>query len=166
MIAGMYGIPIVDPTNMVEVKKETVINYDVHENLITISGPSIFAQNNLSGHRYHLRVWQKGKNATAIDSGQLYVTANFNEWAFLDRAYRNGKKLKFTQISRDVGSCSAQSGCHIQEIVGIDLTSKELKKIARSGEDFSLKIAGSSGMLTFSVPSAYFRGVLSKVSGN
>lgn len=160
MIAEMNGITVVNPKDAGAVIQHTKIDYDQHKNLTTVAGPAIFAQNNLFGHRYLLRTWQKGKSIKDFQTAQLYIIAALDDWYFLDTAYSNGKKLKLAQISRDVGSCSSSGGCTVSETVGISLTRQEVIALSKSAQNYDVKISGNKGSITLSIPAAYFSGVL------
>jgi hypothetical protein len=161
VIAGMYGIPIVDPQDASTVTERTTTDYNPHKDLTTVTGPVIFAQSNLGGHRYTLRAWKNGKGTNGIQSFQLYVVASLDGWYFLDRAYSNGKKLSLVRISQNVLSCASfRTECLVSETVGINLTKSEVAKLAKGPQNFELEISGNKGSITLSVPPAYFKGVL------
>ncbi len=159
-IAEMANIPVIDPHNSTAVLEHTEIDYDKHENVTTINGPIIFADQNVFGHMYSLRTWKKGKSVKDFDRIQLYVVASLDDWSFLDSAYSNGKKLDLVKISRDVGACSSYDGCSVRETVGINLTKGKVNELAKGYTNYEVKIIGQKGSIVITVPATYFEGVL------
>jgi hypothetical protein len=160
VISEMYGVPIVDPEDALDVTSNTSVEYDTHEGRFTVQGPLIYAEKNIFGHSYLLRAWPGSRQFDPADPAQLYVRAAFEDWTFLDRAYSQGESLHVSKISRDVGTCSSY-GCRVKETVGINLTIAKLEAIARR-QVFSVKIAGRKGSIVIDVPTAYIRGFLAR----
>lgn len=163
MISEMAGIPIVDPYSGMEVQQHTEVNYDPYEDVVKVVGPMIYAENNILGHTYLLRMWgsRTESGVVSLTSCQLYVHASFDDWAFLDRAYSQGKSYQVVKIDSEVAFCSGASygGCTVFEDVGVTLSVSECK---RRGQDsgFSVKVAGTGGSVVLDVPAAYFQGVM------
>ncbi|HRI77381.1 MAG TPA: hypothetical protein PLX33_10390 [Alphaproteobacteria bacterium] len=131
----------------------TTATHDSYSDVHTVKGPSI----SLSNYTWFIRGFsQKNKN---IGDLQIYVHANFSEWAFLNAAYSGGKSFKLTQISRDVGTCS-KYGCTLHEHVGIDISPSQLKSYAKSKDGMALKVQGNAGFVTIFIPPEYFAAYL------
>lgn len=160
IISEMHGIPIVDPSNPVDVRAHTKFEYDQHRDVHQATGPLIYAQRNITGHIYLIRAWSKTSDFTGPARAQLYVTARFDDWAFLDRAHSNGRRVSLTEIDRDV-SCASRR-CTVSETVGINLTMTQLEGLAAEPL-FSVKISGRRGALVLDVPGDYFGGVLKAI---
>ena len=157
-IAAMSGIQIVNPNDSITVDANTKKIYDRHTKTWNVEAPVIFAQNTLLGHTYLLRAWYREGSKKEDAPVQLYVTARLKNWYFLSRAYSFGKRLSFTKIAQDVGSCSSY-GCNLRESVGINLSIKEIRELAEEAS-YDLKIEGNRGSIEISVPGKYFYGFL------
>ena len=155
-IAAMSGIQIINPNDFVAVSANTTDKHDRHVGIRRITGPTIYAQNNLLGHTYFLRAW--GKPSKDNFKVQLYISARLKNWAFLNRAYSHGRNLDLIEISRDVVSCSGY-GCSLREDVAINFSIKEVREIAQR-TTYELKIIGQRGSIEISAPGNYFRGFL------
>lgn len=156
-IAAMNGIPIVDPGQKAAVLAAMKAEADPYEGATKITGPIIFHDRNLFGKTYTIRSWISPNNPALNDRFQVYVTANFNEWAFLEQAYADGHMLDTSQISREVGSCSGY-GCSVTETVGINFSEAELARYAVTG--LSFKIAGKRQDIVMTIPGPYIAAVI------
>lgn len=106
-----------------------------------------------------IRAWKT--DATGNVDYQIYVIDYYDgEWRFYNSAYdSNGNRLDTTQISQDVGSCSAYRGCSHFEHLGLNVTREYLEKNQENGIRF--KVSGKAGEEVFFIPSAYIKAVLS-----
>jgi hypothetical protein len=156
-IAAMNGIAIVDPGDKAAVLANMKAEADPYEGATKISGPIIFHDRNILGKTYTIRSWISPNNPALNDRFQVYVTANFNEWAFLEQAYADGHMLDTTEISRDVGYCSSY-GCSMTETVGINFSEAELARYVVTG--LSFKIAGKRQDVVMTVPGPYIAAVI------
>jgi hypothetical protein len=156
-IAAMNGIAIVDPGDKAAVLANMKAEADPYEGATKITGPTIFHDRNLLGKTYTIRSWISPNNPALNDRFQIYVTANFNEWAFLDQAYADGHMLDTSRISRDVGYCSGY-GCSVTETVGVNFSEAELARYAATG--LSFKIAGKRQDIVMTIPGAYVAAVI------
>ena len=156
-IAAMSGIAIVDPGQKAAVMANMKAENDPYEGATKITGPIIFHDRNLLGKTYSIRSWISPNNPALNDRFQIYVTANFNEWAFLQQAYADGRMLDTSQISRDVGSCTGY-GCSVSETVGINFSEAELARYRASG--LSFKIAGKRQDVIMTIPGPYIDAVI------
>lgn len=127
----------------------TTASHDSYSDVHTVTGPSI----SLSNYTWFIRGF--AVNSKKIQSLQIYVHANFSEWAFLDSAYSGGKRFDLTQISRDVGHCS-KYGCNVNEHVGVSISSSQIKSYAKSKDGMALKVQGKAGFVTIFIPPEYF----------
>ena len=98
---------------------------------------------------------QDGKEAFTII--QLYISASFGKWAFLNRAYSAGKRLDTTLIDRRVVTC--RTSCLLTEDVAIHLTTEDLERLAEGGT-FEVELQGRRGSAIVRVPATYFRGFM------
>jgi hypothetical protein len=150
----MSGIPVINPNDSQAVASHTKVENDVHQGVTRVVGPLIFADNNILGNTYLVRGWVDEANSGVKNSVQIYVSAKFDHWAFLDSAYSYGDQLNTTVIDRDV-NCGRYSCTHT-ETVGVDLRLNQLERVAKDG--FSFKVRGSGGSVIMSIPAAYFAG--------
>jgi len=153
-LASLYGVNYANPNDYNAVSVKTEIIYDSYEDQTKIKAPIVYAQNNLFGHTYFLRAFAKGREYNNPSVIQIYVDAYLQDWAFLDRAYANGRELNVTPISRDVGSCSSY-GCTVHEHIGINITLAEL--LEYQGTGLNVKISGNKGSITIAIPAVYFK---------
>lgn len=70
----------------------------------------------------------------------------------------NGKRMKFVQIARDVGSCGAYTGCSKTEHLALNVTRKYLEALVASGIKF--QVSGRAGSEVFSTPGVAIAGFL------
>ena len=111
------------------------------ETFIRVSG----VQYSLSGggmfSTMHFRSWVDRE--TLVPRHQLYVHHSYTgDWRFWDRATDDqARRLDFTEISRDVGSCSGY-GCRLNEAFGVSFTDADLRERA---EGFRIQFAARTG---------------------
>lgn len=160
VLISMYGIEFADPNDYVQIRDRTETTYDPAEDSTEIKGPLVFPERNISSHSYFLRALFSGRQTDDPSEIQLHVSAYLSDWAFLDRAYSQGRRLSVTEISREVGSCSA-FGCSKHEDLAINLTLADLESYSDNG--LEVKIEGDQGSITLAVPSPYFRAFLDEM---
>ena len=146
----------VGPTTAEEFRLASTPSLDTYTGMVRVTGPTL----KRSDSWQMLRAWRlKDSNKWSV---QVYVVAILPEWAFLDRAYADGKAYDTTQISREVASCSGYSNsCTVTETIGIDFSHAEFKNLAVS--DFDYKLSGSRGEVTSVISAAYMQGFLQRL---
>lgn len=162
MAAGPFAGSGYDKTSE-DVQLNTKISFDNYMGQATLTGPELDAGN----HKIHIRGWK-----APGDAGwrfQVYIVAEFSDWAYLRQAWADGEALDTTEISRDVIHCSAgrprygtQGYCIIWETVGINLSPEQVETYAEGMLLF--KITGRGGSVTGIVPGRYFDGVLAAIA--
>lgn len=85
------------------------------------------------------------------------LSPSFPKRVFLDQAYSSGRKLATTVIDRER---KCVSDCYVQEVIGIELSEREMVGYAARGID--LEISGRRASVRMSIPAAYFAAVLEK----
>ena len=151
--------PEVNVHDAAEVAAKTTREADPYRNVTVVWGPFYAGWPNDRNYVYwRVRIWQDPSKPETDGDGQVYASTHFfDEWAFLDSAYAlGGRELDFVQIDRQVDNCTY--GCMMVETFGINLTAAELRDAAREGLKF--KAQGRKGSREFSIPAAYFQGVL------
>ena len=142
------------PSDVDKVAAATTASYDRHMAVWRVKGPSVSFRQPGDGllaphrHKYRLRA---SAVKSEIDRVQLYVSANFPGWAFLDRAFAEGRELDFTRIAR------MARGYSVIEDFAITLQIDRLRELAK-GAPFEFKAAGQQGSLIVTVPPGYFAG--------
>lgn len=154
----------VDPNNFQQVAAAVRGDYSPYQKTYTIRGPEVMIGSvmDLRGS-YFMRAFTAPEKKR-VTSFQIYVQARFPEWAFLDRAYSEGKNYDVTEISRDVGQCSTY-GCTVWEDVGINLTYGQIQKIIKN-QGFMVQVRGNRGEISFFVPRTYFEAFLQSCKDN
>lgn len=160
VLISMYGVEFADPSDYAQIRDRTKTTYDPVEDSTEIKGPLVFPQRNTSSHSYFLRALFAGRQTDDPSEIQLHVSAYLSDWAFFDRAYSQGRRLSVTEISREVGSCSAFA-CSKHEDLAINLTLADLESYASDG--LEVRIEGNQGSMTLAVPSPYFQAFLDEM---
>lgn len=96
---------------------------------------------------------------------QIYVTDYYStgSWRFYEEAHdRSGHRFDVTLIGREVGSCSAYSGCSHFETVGLNIERAYLERHQESGIDF--RVSGRAGTADFFLPPEYVQSFLRQVN--
>ena len=153
----MHGIAIVDPSRNAEVYAATAVKANDDVGVIEISGPVVFHDGDLLGNYYLVRSWFAPASPKADDRFQIVAVAKFPKRVFLDQAYSSGRKLATTVIDRE-RKCI--SDCYVQEVIGIELSERDMVAYAARGIDF--EISGRRASVRMSIPASYFAAVLEK----
>lgn len=151
-LSGCVSTLSLDPANPSVVAASIEVEANQYTGVTKVSGPAI-TQNTAI---YLVRGWID-PGAAIHDQFQIYVTARFSDWAFLDRAYAGGVALDTTLIDREVGYCS-QYGCTLWETVGVNISRADMQRFSQTGFDFQIR--GRSGSVTVQIPPGYFAAVL------
>ena len=147
--SGMF----LDPTNYEDVKNNIHITRDGFQGTVQIQARE--AYNNWPYDQYFLRSSISSSQSFRDDTLiQIYVIADFSDWAFLDSAYSEGKRYPVTEIDRDVSYCSS-GGCSVKEHIAVNLTLGQIKNEVLKKEVFRFKLRGNAGSKIISVPKAY-----------
>jgi len=186
LIMGSDRPVIIKSNDAAVIEENTTSEYDEHQQITKIKGPAIYLFRGGqeddwippeeaepyykevgfgatlegmvyfgAGSYYRLRASIEKNELLTI---QLYVKALvFDQWAFYDHAYSEGKRLDITQIDREVIDC--KGGCWYHEDVAINLTLEQLEKLANKPV-FNFKLYGKGGEAEYTVNGAYFRGFL------
>lgn len=87
--------------------------------------------------------------------GLIVLTSSLDGWMFLDRAYalNEGELLTPNSPSRDIGKYGS-----VNESLGVKIPFNMLKKHQNNG--LSVKMQGSRGHVSFTIPSYYIQGFL------
>lgn len=127
-----------------------------------VRAPMVYLDGFAVGRSYMLRsTLDPGDPVDAPSLLQLYVTAQFNDWAYLGEGVaedrRARRRLVLTPIDRNHFGChqrGAERRCNLTETVAIELSVADLHEYASSGLRFSVE--GRSGATEMEVPAAYF----------
>jgi hypothetical protein len=156
LLAACGSVPGgLDPTDEQSVALQTTVEFDSHENLTRIKAPWARTQ---ARDKYMLR--SITKQPGEFYATQLYISARFDRWAFLDRAHSEGRRLDVTEVAREVDRHPCGTGyCTVREDIAVNLTMGELREIAKKPM-FVVKVSGAKGYILVDVPSAYIKGFL------
>ncbi len=141
-----------------EISNKITKKFDDFKKITNFEGP---VESNGQCDSVFLRAWKADGEKEA--TYQIYVMDYYSgEWRFYSHAFdEDGNPLDFTQISRDVGSCSRYGGCSHYEHVGINVTRKYLEKRAERGVRF--KVSGKAGEEICSLSSPYIKAMLAAI---
>lgn len=150
LIAGCQTVShgLAAATGVTPPRRTVAIEDSQFEPTITIRG----TEQRFNGSAFNdlfLRSWVAKSDGEV--SHQIYVLDHYSgDWKFWSRANsQDATPLEFTQISRDVGSCSA--GCDFWESFGVTVADSTLrshrtgyavKVYARSGDSMVLTVTG------------------------
>lgn len=154
----ILGQKVIDPSNIQSVSDNVAVDENTYTGRTTIKGPVIIGQGEKDYKTYFIRGWIAPSLPSLDNHFQIYVTAYFPEWAFLQQAYASGKPIDTVLIDRKVMSCS-RYGCGVMESVGVNLTREQMTKYAENG--LSFQVSGKSDSVVMSIPSQYFAAILS-----
>lgn len=141
-----------------EISNKITKKYDDFKKITNFEGP---ADSSGQCDSVFMRAWKADGEKEA--TYQVYVMDYYSgEWRFYSNAFDDdGNQLDFTQISREVGSCSRYGGCSHYEHVGINVTRKYIEK--RSERGIRFKISGKAGEEICSLSSPYIKAMLAAV---
>ncbi len=142
---------------MQEIAMKIKTKYDAFRKTTTYQGPAV---EDGECDAITIRAWKiDGVNEVVY---QIYVKDRyFGKWHFYSDAYDEyGESLDFTQISREVESCS-RGGCIYSEHVGMNVSRNYLERKADRGVRF--KISGRGGEEVCALSSPYIKAVLATV---
>ena len=148
----------IDFNNPDKVKNQIVFTHDTYKKQTTFQTP------NLGTEFDQLFIRGSLNDDSPSINFQIYIADYYyGDWRFYHSAYDSlGKKLKTTQISRDIISCTSRLyGCSHKEHVGILTSYSYLKNATTSG--INLKVYGKAGDATFYIPGGYIVGLLSAI---
>lgn len=157
VLAGCAAGMTSNPASPQDIYSQTKVSHDPHTKTIHVNGPLVFVEDGLVlGDGYSAFVNEKGGKITT----GLFFAARFKEWAYLEKAYSEGKPYTLQKINSEVERCGAKS-CTLTEAVGIPLSLQQMRQLAKK-EVFSIKLSGRTGSKVFTIPGTYFQGVLQK----
>ena len=139
-LQGCVGPGLLTPS--LPMRSEPVIEGTQFEADIRVSGVERPIQGAVLSY-YYIRSWVNRQ--TREVTHQLYVSHYYHgDWIFWNRANdQEATPLEFTQISREVGTCSSYSeSCSFTEVFGADLSDQALR-IHRAG--YAVKFYSSTG---------------------
>ena len=187
LIMGSDRPVLIKSNDAAAAEENTTSEYDKHQQITNVKGPVIYLFNKeISREKVHwvppevaepaykkhgatlegMVYWAPSSYCllrATIEKNeplvlQLYVKAIvFDQWAFYDHAYSEGKQLDITKIDREVIDC--KSGCWYHEDVAINLTLEQLEELAHKPV-FEFKLYGKGGEAEYTINGAYFKGFL------
>ncbi len=155
-------------------KQMVVFRHDPYENSYKIETPWLRDENYSRRGQLLLRTWTAGRELetghelyrTKNMNVQIFLSFQFNDWQFLDRAYAwGGGKLKTSIISRDVIRCG-EFGCLLSEDIAINLKLKEIETIVLVGRGFKFKVSGNSSDIPIFLEHKVLKGFLDALKEN
>jgi hypothetical protein len=157
LIATMYNIDIVDAHNYDAVAEHITVERVEAQAHSIVAGPIIFSQRSLAGHSYLVRDFLFDANP-AGPMTQVYVSARFEEWAQLDRAYGLGEELDMMAIDKKKQCDEEETDrCIFTETLGVQLSRSQVTTAVQKG--LLLQLSGKAGAASIYVPAPYFRAV-------
>jgi hypothetical protein len=159
-------------TDFEVVKSKVKFKHDPHIGTRTATAPQIKykdAERNkwLDGYNiYNLigfDVGVSGADTVAFSDVQLRIRQTTQgDWPFYNAAYSAGERLDFTRVDSDVSCLS--SVCYKTEIVGINMTVDQLKKLSEK-PFFAVKVVGKRNNMIVEIPQSYIKGFLAAIDG-
>lgn len=157
-------------TDFESVKSEVTFEHDRHLGARTATGPEI---RYLDPDRnkwqdgyaiYKILAFDVGRSGPeTVDFSDVQIRvrqATYGDWPQYNAAYSEGERFELTRIDGDV-SCNVGS-CMKTEIVGIDMTMDELRKLAER-DILAFKVMGKRNSMVVEIPQSYVQGFLAPV---
>ncbi len=150
--------PTIDWNDTQSIAAQISSSRDDSKSLTTYQGPSNDLKD-IGGYR--IRAWKYDDDDSAIY--QIYIKDHYSDDSgFYGSANdSDGNKLNTVTISREDDSCITGS-CWLYSPLGINVDREYLEKYKDSG--ISVELFDKTGENVFSVPSAYIKAILDKVS--
>lgn len=150
---------------------KTVMNATTIEHLsgmekVVASGPLISTSlNNKHNPLASYKLISLFDNRGNLYDTQLYITASFSDWAYLNKASTSGKIISLTPIKKTL-SCKLNP-CSYLETVALHFKDfSSLKDKADQSSMFRFKLKGKSAEREYVIPTSYIKGFVQAVDSN